>query len=113
MTRESLFYDLEKVAQLGLTEDEGKALWNWYRLREFGGNAYKQKAAHVGAICLKHRLSRAAISSLIGPYSHSGPSWIFFNIAPSQTMYFLFDEDDIVKSVKINGQTVSLGGIVE
>lgn len=89
-----------------LSEEEKAVLTTWYR-KDYS----IEKAAQVGGICLRHRLSRRQIIDLIGEPSHQrGEDTIAYNFAPSQLLELEFDENALTVDAKVTGTPVNPGG---
>ncbi len=89
-----------------LTGDELQVLENW-----FGNDSSPERAAQVGAICLRHRLTGDRVIELIGePTNRNGARVFYYDFAPSQTMYLHFDDEETVSGAWVSGRPVRADG---
>lgn len=96
-----------------LSKDEEEMLRTWFRSRTYDRGDYVQKATDVGAVCMKHALSRDSIVRLIGPATHVGPSVIAYSFAPSQRLEFEFDESGRTRTATVTGRSINPDGSLD
>ena len=92
----------------GLTGEDKWVLKTWFK-RDFSVT----KAARVGAICLRYRLSKSEIIGLVGKPTRErqlrGLS-ISYDFAPSQTLILRFDVDGTIVRAAVSGAQVNADG---
>jgi hypothetical protein len=89
-----------------LNEKEKSTLKKWY-MKDYSITG----AAKVGAICLKHRLSKTIVIELLGmPRGGVGANEIYYAFAPSQYLRIKFDFIGLAIKAEVSGSEVKLDG---
>ena len=94
------------AVQPELSDEEANTLRTWFK-KDYS----VRKAAEVGGICLRHKLSKSKIVELIGrPTIERADRVLMYAFAPSQWLEFTLDDEGNVESAMVSGTPVRASG---